>query len=307
MSAMKYIESSLVSVIIPVYNGAGFIVDALESVRHQVYSAWECIVIDDGSTDGTADIVADWVAATREVRVTCYSQVNKGLSAARNAGLSYAQGDYIQFLDADDVLLPEKIAKQMMVLNDAGRDELIVCYTDYAAGVADNVYERAPYYMSARFDSMDHVGELITRWESDLSIPPHCFLFSAGFFRERGIRFNEALPNHEDFECWLRIFLLDPPVFFIDDKLCIYRISDGSMSKKMRLMGEGFLQVLDHHIAASNQRPDLKRLLLKKRLAVLRSYNRFDRMTWRDRLFSFKHLWSYYCKQIKHKTGLLSS
>src|SRR3982751_226289 len=103
--------SALVSVIVPVHNGRAFIADALRGVFDQTHRPIECIVIDDGSTDGTAEVVA--ASAPRAV---CIRQANAGVSAARNAGAIAASGDLLAFLDADDVWLPEKLTAQIQEL-----------------------------------------------------------------------------------------------------------------------------------------------------------------------------------------------
>lgn len=96
-----------VSVIMAVYNGEAFIREALASVRSQSVAPLETIVIDDGSTDRTAELVQG------EPGVTLLQQRNAGASAARNAGLARASGDWIAFLDADDIWMPCKLEKQL--------------------------------------------------------------------------------------------------------------------------------------------------------------------------------------------------
>lgn len=99
-----------VSVIVPAYNAEQFIADALSSVRAQVYSRVECIVVDDGSSDGTAAIVH------RSPDVRYLYQANRGVAAARNLGAAAAKGEYLAFLDADDLWLPEKVGRQAAAL-----------------------------------------------------------------------------------------------------------------------------------------------------------------------------------------------
>lgn len=101
-------DSVLISVIIPVYNGAAFLAEALASVRDQAYTPLEIIVIDDGSTDQTAQIVQ---MLGDDIRYL-YQQ-NQGPAAARNAGLAVAQGELIAFLDADDLWPADKLAQQL--------------------------------------------------------------------------------------------------------------------------------------------------------------------------------------------------
>jgi len=95
----------MVSVVIPVYNRASIVVDAIESCLAQSYQKIEIIVVDDGSTDGLAGALRPW-----DGRFSVLRQANKGVSAARNAGVAAASGDYIQFLDSDDLLHPDAIA-----------------------------------------------------------------------------------------------------------------------------------------------------------------------------------------------------
>jgi glycosyltransferase involved in cell wall biosynthesis len=105
-----------VSVIIPVYNGEAFLREAVESALAQTYSPVEIIVVDDGSTDGTA-------AVARELPVTYLHQENAGVSSARNLAIAHSQGDLLALLDGDDVWLPQKLAVQIEALDgnpDAG-------------------------------------------------------------------------------------------------------------------------------------------------------------------------------------------
>lgn len=100
-----------VSVIVPVYNGAAHIVETVESVRAQTYPDWELIVVDDGSTDGTVTALRPYRGLLRLVQ-----QENQGVSAARNHGLRLALGDFVLFLDSDDLLYPDKLRQQVAIL-----------------------------------------------------------------------------------------------------------------------------------------------------------------------------------------------
>jgi teichuronic acid biosynthesis glycosyltransferase TuaG len=102
----------LISVIMPAYNAAAFISDAIASVIAQTWQEWELIVIDDGSTDDTPMILA----STRDPRVRRLHKSNGGVSSARNMGLDHARGEYVAFLDADDLLPPRSLASRMEVM-----------------------------------------------------------------------------------------------------------------------------------------------------------------------------------------------
>src|SRR5215217_8140206 len=103
MKPETYSDAALVSVIIPCFNQAHFLVEAIESVLAQSYSHFEIVVVDDGSTDNTCDV------ASYYERVRCIRQNNQGLAAARNSGIRESKGSYLVFLDADDRLLPEAL------------------------------------------------------------------------------------------------------------------------------------------------------------------------------------------------------
>lgn len=100
--------TSLVSVIIPTYNSAPYIVDAIGSVLAQTYQNLEIIVVDDGSNDNTREVLVRY-----RDKITCLYQENRGVSAARNRGMQHAQGEFIALLDADDIWLPTKLERQL--------------------------------------------------------------------------------------------------------------------------------------------------------------------------------------------------
>lgn len=115
---MTVIVQPAVSVVIPVYNGQLYLKDALDSVRAQTYPTTEIIVVDDGSTDHSCDVARCFS------QVQILSQPHQGAAAARNHGIQVAQGEYIAFLDADDLWLPEKLARQMQVFTENPHLEL---------------------------------------------------------------------------------------------------------------------------------------------------------------------------------------
>jgi glycosyltransferase involved in cell wall biosynthesis len=117
-------EGSLISCIVPVFNGERYLREALESILAQTYRPLEIIVADDGSTDGTAE-----VAKSYGRRVIYVHQPNRGYWAAKNLGLSAAHGDFIAFLDVDDLWHPEKLARQSDRLRDAA--EIDLCFTRF--------------------------------------------------------------------------------------------------------------------------------------------------------------------------------
>ncbi|SNC67736.1 Glycosyltransferase involved in cell wall bisynthesis [Hymenobacter gelipurpurascens] len=120
------INANLVSVVIPSYNYSAYISDAINSIKAQTYPHWEIIVVDDGSKDNTAEVVARYTA--QDNRIKYHYQQNQGLSAARNTGISLAQGAYIQLLDADDYISKRKLEIQVGLLEQ--QPDVALVYAD---------------------------------------------------------------------------------------------------------------------------------------------------------------------------------
>ena len=115
-----------VSIIIPCYNYGEFLTETLASLIYQSHKNWEAIVIDDGSTDNTESIILPLLK--KDSRIVFFKQINRGVSAARNLGLQYVSGDFVQFLDADDLLSPQKISLQLDYFSK--NPNVDICYTD---------------------------------------------------------------------------------------------------------------------------------------------------------------------------------
>jgi glycosyltransferase involved in cell wall biosynthesis len=117
-------NESLISCIVPVFNGERYLGETLDSILAQTHRSLEIIVVDDGSNDGTGGVVAEYGKRVRYVW-----QANAGETAARNRGLALAQGEFVAFLDADDLWHPEKLVRQMARFQE--RPELDICFTRF--------------------------------------------------------------------------------------------------------------------------------------------------------------------------------
>src|SRR6185437_13050535 len=129
-----------VSVIIPCYNQAHFLTAAVDSVLAQAYTDWECIIVNDGSTDNTESVALAYAEKDRRIKYT--RKENGGLSSARNTGLNIAAGKFIQFLDADDVLEPQKFSMQLQSLTVNQQITRILVYCNYVFGTQENIFEK---------------------------------------------------------------------------------------------------------------------------------------------------------------------
>lgn len=111
--------SELVSVIVPVYNAEKFIREAMDSVRAQTYESWELLLVEDGSSDGSVDVITDYIAEKQETRIRLIRQPsNQGAACARNRGVREAVGRYIAYLDADDLWAPEKLEHELRFMEE---------------------------------------------------------------------------------------------------------------------------------------------------------------------------------------------
>ena len=285
----------LVSIIIPVYNAEKYIRETLASVINQEYLNWECIIINDGSTDESEKIILNSIKSISKFK---YIKINnQGLSNARNCGIRASTGEILQFLDADDLLLPQKISTQIEYFNTLDRKP-VLSYTNYVTGYDNDITKRHNYYKSPVITTKTPIAYIIKNWERSLSIPPHCFLISKSLFTDHRIDFNVCLPNHEDFECWAQLFKLQNEYIYIDKPLCIYRITDNSMSKKMRLMGEGFILAINSLLQKGIFSMSEKVLLRKRKLSIKQDYLMFDLMTFFEKFMSL-HIIILYLKK-KH-------
>ena len=112
-------RDGLVSIIVPVYNVEKYIVETMSCVRSQTYQEWELLLVEDGSSDGTVEVIANYVEQTKDARIKLLKQpTNMGAARARNRGLTEAQGRYIAYLDADDLWVPEKLEKELSFMQE---------------------------------------------------------------------------------------------------------------------------------------------------------------------------------------------
>ena len=121
--------SYLISVIVPCYNQSHFLDETLNSILNQSYTNWECIIVNDGSPDDTENIAIKWI--NNDCRFQYIVKENGGLSSARNKGLEIAKGDFIQFLDSDDLLSSDKFQKSINTIEKVGADVVITNFVRF--------------------------------------------------------------------------------------------------------------------------------------------------------------------------------
>lgn len=244
-------QNPLISVVVTCHNYGRFLDDALTSVRNQTLNDWECFIVDDGSEDDTPAIALAW--ARRDPRFIHVRQENAGISAARNTGLGKARGQYIQFLDADDMILPNKFDIQAQLLGTLPENALV--YSSYerlydSSHAGPRSHELKP--MVAGGPLLD---SLILAWEKDWSVPPHCFMFRRSHFATE-IAFDVDLVSHEDFDVYVKLAAAGVEFVHHDDVLAAYRIHGQNMSSDRTRMTSGYLRALEHAARRMSSRHD---------------------------------------------------
>lgn len=228
----------LVSVIVPAYNAAWSIEPTLGSVCAQTYPDFELLVVDDGSTDATAEIVADW--ARRDPRVRLLRKPNGGVASARNLGLREARGAYVAPLDSDDLWLPRFLESQVAALEAAGPEAVLsfahtVCIDHDGRPLRDGPPEEP---------KTDFRNLLLRNAVANGS--------AALYRRDRLLEtggYDEGLhaSGAQGAEDWKMVLLLAARgrVVHVPEKLVLYRISLDSMSYKLTVMRRSVLKVID--------------------------------------------------------------
>ena len=204
---MELSHKPLVSVILPTYNRAWVLAEAVESVLTQDYPHLELIVVDDGSTDGTPALLA-----TFGNRLRCIRQANQGVSAARNTGIRAAQGELIALLDSDDTWLPGKLTAQVAFFED--HPQALICQTE-------EIWIRNGVRVNPGQRHRKQSGMLFERSLALCLISPSAVMLRRSLLDDVGL-FDTSLPACEDYDLWLRI-TRQYPVHLIDTPLIVKR------------------------------------------------------------------------------------
>lgn len=204
-----------VSVIMPVYNSKNFLEESVDSVLSQQYDSFELLLIDDGSTDGSRDIIQKLAARDRKVKPV-FLRSNHGSAGARNAGIKQAEGHYIAFLDSDDTWLPEKLAIQLPFMQKTGAPVSFTAYRKMdstgAPGGVIQVPEKVNYHHLLKTNSIG--------------------MLTAVFDREMvGHRLLPEIRLRHDYALWLEILRNGHLAWGLNQVLANHRIHGGSISR----------------------------------------------------------------------------
>jgi glycosyltransferase involved in cell wall biosynthesis len=217
-------QPGLVSVMMPAYNAAPFIAEAIDSLLAQTYEDWELIVVDDGSTDGTAAVAA----AYDDPRIRLVSQPNRGEAAARNAALERMRGEYIAFLDADDGFLAHHLGATV---------EKLQAHPGYDAVYSDGYHideqgARLQALSSRRRGPFEgDIFEQVVR-ASDVFGPPTCAILRREPVMRMKLRFDEEIVIGPDWDFLTRC--AEQMAFgYVDTKSCLYRVHRNNVTRRV--------------------------------------------------------------------------
>ena len=255
-------REDLVSIIMPVYNGQETIADAIESVMRQVHDNWELLVVNDGSTDATLDVVQRF----SDERISVVTTPNQGVSAARNVALQAMNGNFICTLDADDILPPNSLSTRLEVFaRDPG-----ISFVDGSMNRMDGTMTTVLRTQTPTFSGFPR-GELIRMTGSCFAGPTWLIRVKKGY----EYRFKDGMSHAEDM--WFYITIADHGSYAaIKDPVLLYREGNDSAMGDLSGIASGYLLlrelIVEHYMPEHDD--DLSVYEAKARSILFRSYMR---------------------------------
>ena len=256
--------NELVSIIVPVYNTEKYIRQCLDSILNQTYQNFECLLINDGSSDNSADICREYVA--KDTRFRYFEKENGGVSSARNLGIECSGGAYITFIDSDDWVDSDYLEVLYSALIEEQADIAVSTYKKF--NISDNCWYFHSFqvkYDRKVFTNIELIDELVDLDSFDFS-----YRFVSGKLVNKTslkkIRFNELTTLGEDMEFWFKLYLISARLVYVNRDSYIYRVSDCS-----------------RHVSLEKFRSDLQQYL---NFLTFLSIKGFDISRYKDRCIS---------------------
>lgn len=204
-----------VSIILPVYNAGKYLKECVDSILAQTFASYELLILDDGSTDGCNDFLKD----LKDERIRLIRRKHNYI-ATLNYGLKIARGKYIARMDADDRMFPERLAEQVLVLEE--NSEIAICATYMQRMGGNEVYNGGLENAVGHFAHLLLLGNFIAH--------PTVMLRTA-YIREHGLKYRQKYIYAEDYKLWSEIACLGGRLYVLPKPLLEYRISEGQVSR----------------------------------------------------------------------------
>ncbi len=256
-----------VSILIPLYNAEEYLAETIDSCLNQTYDNIEIIIVDDGSTDLSLEIAKKYEKEYKHIKVE--AQKNSGASAARNRAFGLSSGDFIQYLDADDILHPDKIHLQMEVLRNADESTLVFGrWGTFQKSIENIIWKDLPVNKNYN----DPKKFLIDLWGNGVAIIPLMWLAPRELIEDSG-DWNEKLSTNDDGDFFARIVFRASKIFFIENSLGYYRKdNEDSLSKQVsRKAFESKSKSFETYVDLMKE--DLDKPEVRRSLALLYSRN----------------------------------
>ena len=237
--------NELVSIIIPVYNRENLIRNTLESIKEQSYLNWECIVVDDGSTDKSIEIVEEFVKKDARFKLFLRPQnAPKGANSCRNCGISKSTGTFVNWFDSDDTMHKDFIAKKIEVLLKNNEVDLVLSKTVRIEKNNEQVFEKRTNLTNNLLE--DYITRKVSWYMPD-------GMFKKDFFKEENF-FDKHLKGGQDKDFYISVLIKNPKVVIIDFYATFYLIHNDSISEKLyRKSNESYLYNFSHFESLLNQ------------------------------------------------------
>lgn len=188
-----------ISIITPCYNAAPYIANTIQSVQNQTISDWEMIIVDDGSSDNSVEIIQKIIA--QDSRIKLIQKENGGSASARNLALSIAQGEYIQFLDSDDTIDYKKLERQITLME---KEDLDVSYSDWCFVLPDGTMEKVH---GLNFNLV----RILLLWGTLFgALPIHAFVYRRDFLTKHQLSFSSVIKEREDWNFHIQVLSNHP-------------------------------------------------------------------------------------------------
>lgn len=246
--------SPLVSIVIPTYNYGHGVAEAIDCSLRQTYPNVEVIVVDDGSLDNTRDVLAKYGNSIKAIY-----KPNGGVSTARNAGFEISRGEYLLFLDSDDLIPPDKVAKLVSKIESQPDWGMVYsawqCIDETGQHVLSEVRHRKQGQL---------LRDLLLR---AVTIPPGCVLIRRTCLQQVG-EFDPLLSAAADIDMWIRIAHAGYEIGYVDEFLFKYRILSNSMSRNIDKMAQDDLRQLDKYFSRDDIPDNIRALESRARASI---------------------------------------